>query len=309
MISQNMLRKYPITKNVLEYINKNFILFDRSYNYIKESFDEEYLSFSEELLTILKRKYETEQGFSNCIKAFIRLSIDVLILQKKLNRDGKYSCSSFEDANKNVYQAGKMNNYLDGLLLSQIFWPNHYRFREYFITLSTLTTPSSEILDAPSGPGIYSYYIAKFFPYKNFYSIDISPFSKSCTESLLKHSQVDTDRITLKLTNIYDLNNEQKFDLIACGELLEHIQDPDELLNKLYILLKDKGTLFLTTAIYAAAEDHIYLFNNVNEVREILEKRFHIASELILPTSLEPYSPDMNKVPINYACKLVKMEK
>ena len=306
MITDAELEQYPLAKEVLEFVNRNFIFFAKGYEHIRKCFDAQYLAFAEELLGILRDIAVSEENFQKRIKAFINLSIHVLVLQQKLEKTGKYECASFEQANRHVYQNKKMEEYMDGLLLSQILWPNHYRFGQYFIQNRSLTSPSSEILDAPSGDGIYSYYIARYFDYQRLYSVDISPYSISYTKQLLKHSGLDTERISVELINIYDLQDKKRFDFITCGELLEHVEDPGKLLNKLHALLKNNGSLFLTTAIFAAADDHIFLFNNVNEVRAVIENQFHIVSELILPTSLEPYSPEMNKVPINYACFLKK---
>jgi 2-polyprenyl-3-methyl-5-hydroxy-6-metoxy-1,4-benzoquinol methylase len=306
LITDAEFDQYPLAKEVLEFVNRNFILFAKGYAYIRKFFDEQYLALAEELLGVIRDVAGTEENFRKRIKAFINLSIHVLVLQQKLEKTGKYECASFEDANRDVYQNKKMEDYMDGLLLSQILWPNHYRFGQHFIQNRSLTSPSSEILDAPAGDGIYSYYIARYFDYKSLYSVDISPYSILYTEQLLKHSGLDTGRITVELINIYDLQDEKRFDFITCGELLEHVEDPGKLLSKLQALLKDNGSLFLTTAIFAAADDHIFLFNNVDEVHAVFENQFQIVSELILPTSLEPYSPDMNKVPMNYACFLKK---
>jgi len=87
-------------------------------------------------------------------------------------------------------------------------------------------------------------------------------------------------------------------------EQLEHVEKPDELISKLSFLLKDDGRIFLTTAIYAAAVDHIHLFHNVADVRNSVKGNFKIDSELSLPVSLQDYDEGMNNVSINYACLL-----
>ena len=117
---------------------------------------------------------------------------------------------------------------------------------------------------------------------------------------------MDMSNIFLKTADIFVMDNEKKYDLIICGELLEHVENPRDLLDKLNIILKEDGTIFLTTAVYAAAIDHIYLFDNVDEVRHMLREVFHVSGELILPLSGRGYEPDMDKVPINYACLLKK---
>jgi len=305
LIAEAQIQKYPLTKNVFEYINKNYSLFSKACGYILGSFDDKYLSLCEDILSILQRKCQTETNFLNSQKAFIRYSHEYLLLQSKLLRDGRYLYSSFEEVNQNLYQNKKMQEYyLDGLLLSQILWPNHYKIGQYFISWHNLTDLSSVVLDVPSGTGIYSYFMARYFKFRELSSLDISPYAKLYTEGFLRSCLLDTGKITVKRDDIYNLKEKQGFDFIVCGELLEHVEDPDELLKKLSCLLKNRGKLFLTTAVYAAAIDHLCLFNNVNEARKLITKYFRLNSELILPISLEKYQPQMDKVPLNYACIL-----
>jgi len=307
MINDKQLEMYPLTKNVLEYMNTHYVLYAKTYAYIKDVFNEDFLAFSENILSLVKRKLGSDDKFVKCIKAFIKYSHEYFILQVKLNKSGKYLYSSFQEVNHDIYQSEKMNEYyLDGLLLSQILWPNHYIMGKYFIDHAELTKPSSIILDIPSGTGIYAYFLSRHFRFSKLYSYDISPHARMYAEDLLISSSRDTSNISFGICDIYEINQDRKFDFIVCGELLEHVDNPEKLLHKIKSLLKDNGSVFLTTAIYAAAIDHIYLFNNVNEVRVLLNKCFTITSELILPTSLEAYNEEMNKVPINYACILRK---
>jgi len=308
MISKSQLERHPIAYRVFAYVKEHYAPFAKTYDFIIKNFDEAYLSVCEELLSSLCKKCQDEKYFIESMKAFIKYSHEYLVLQAKLNKTGRYLYSSFKEVNENVYQSGNVMNayYLDGLLLSQLLWPNHVKMGQYFISQSNRTMSSSAILDVSSGAGIYPFYIAKYFKYKKLRSIDISQHSRKYTEDLLRCSRLDTQRVSVELKDIYDLNGQQTFDFISCGELLEHLEDPEGLLDRLSLLLKKDGTLFLTTAIYAAAIDHIYLFHNVEEVRKLLEKHFAIESELPLPVTLEPFRPDMNDVPMNYACVLKK---
>ena len=148
MITKNQLGKYPIVQSVLEYIKVHYILFHNTYNFIINSFDENYLAFCEEILSALKNRYPTETDFINSIKAFIKYSNEYLILQTKLNRAGNYLYSSFNEVNTNVYQNDRTMNqyYLDGLLLSQFLWPNHYKMALKSTLSNTSSFPPSPAL-------------------------------------------------------------------------------------------------------------------------------------------------------------------
>jgi 2-polyprenyl-3-methyl-5-hydroxy-6-metoxy-1,4-benzoquinol methylase len=60
--------------------------------------------------------------------------------------------------------------------------------------------------------------------------------------------------------------NTNKYDFIVLGEVLEHLDEPKEILVKLSKLLKPGGLLWITTPTNAPALDHVYLFNTKEEV-------------------------------------------
>ncbi len=305
VITTDLLDDFPLTREIFTHIKKQYIIFSKTYTYIMNHFDKSYLSFCEEILSIMLKKYRAENNIHQAINGFIKYSNEFLVLQSKLTRNGAYPFSSFEDINSNVYQHATMNEYyLDGLFLSQILWPNHYKIGQYFINQHTVTDERSIVLDVPCGTGIYSYLIMRYFKYKKIYAYDISPYAKTYTNEVLRYSLIDSKRVEVEVNDVFNLKETRKYDFIVCCELLEHVEKPESLMTILHSLLKPNGKLFLSTAIYAAAIDHIYLFNNVEEVRHLINTYFHINSELIIPLSMEKYRSDMNNIPINYACLL-----
>ena len=56
------------------------------------------------------------------------------------------------------------------------------------------------------------------------------------------------------------------------GEVLEHVEDPVALLTRLRTLLNDNGIIFITAPTNSPAIDHIYLFRNAQEIREVIGK-------------------------------------
>lgn len=307
MIKDNVLEKYSMTAHAFDYFNNHFALYAKTHQFIIQHFDEQYLIFSEEIMSVLQKKYRSINDLEKALQAFIKFSIEFLVLQSKLNKDRHYLYSSFNEVNQAVYQAKGMEEYyLDGQLLSQIFWPNHYKMVQYFKELHSSVLPSAIILDVPAGGGIYSYAIAKNFSYNKFLSVDISPYSVAYTKDLLRYANLETRNLSVEVRDVYMMKDQNAYDFISCGELLEHLECPEDLLSQFLLMLKDDGILFLTTAIWAANIDHIYLFRNVKEVREMIKRFFSIKSELILPVSLEDFQEDMHEVPINYACILQK---
>jgi hypothetical protein len=59
----------------------------------------------------------------------------------------------------------------------------------------------------------------------------------------------------------------------------------------------------LTTAIWAANPDHIYLFESAQQVRAMVRQAFDVIEEWVWP--LEPgASAEASRIPINYGCVL-----
>jgi 2-polyprenyl-3-methyl-5-hydroxy-6-metoxy-1,4-benzoquinol methylase len=54
------------------------------------------------------------------------------------------------------------------------------------------------------------------------------------------------------------------------GEVLEHLEDPVALLRRVRELLADGGYAYITTPVNAPMIDHIYLFRDAEEIRELL---------------------------------------
>ncbi len=90
-----------------------------------------------------------------------------------------------------------------------------------------------------------------------------------------------------------DLNIRRKFDTITMIAVIEHLKNPDKVLKQILDLLKDKGTLVITTPTpfgdnvhkigamlgltsKDAVEDHYMLYDYNNMKNLLSEYRFHI---------------------------------
>jgi len=73
-------------------------------------------------------------------------------------------------------------------------------------------------------------------------------------------------------------------DFAVMGEVLEHVDSPGLLLNKLSKCLTPTGKLLLTTCANCAAIDHVFLFRSINHIRSLLTKAgFNILDDIALP--------------------------
>ncbi|MDP3734735.1 MAG: class I SAM-dependent methyltransferase [Nanoarchaeota archaeon] len=286
----NRLREHFATKNIPEKLK------EPSYNQ----------ALAEHICSLMYHLcYKDMKLYDQAITDFIDYSVEFLKLQLELEKTGSYLFSSYKEAHDNVYQNKEVmeKRYLNGLLLSQALWINHHTILNYFVQeFCRQATETGNVMEVPVGSGIF---ISEFTIRNTKWTAeayDISPSSVAFAKKILQ-LKIPNNTITLIQKNIFDLSSENKYDAIICGELLEHLEDPEQLLRKLKSMLHPNGRLFLTTAIWAAAIDHIYLFKSAQEVRTMLQRYFKIEKELVL-TVFSGKSPEEEKTPINYACIL-----
>lgn len=259
----------------------------------------------EHLCALLYEKCGRDLGeYDRAVDDFTAFSAEFVELQMDLDRTGHYKYASYEDARAAVYDnPGVMERrYLNGLFLSTAFWPNHTKMFRYFLSSFAAVLPAKgRILEVPVGTGIFISEFARRHVGWNATGIDISDSSVAYSREIVRLN--GDAAVTISKTDVFDLPESEKFDRIICGELLEHLETPERLLERLAAILAARGKIFLTTAIWAANIDHIYLFESTREVRDMLSRYFTIESELVLNV-FDGKGPEDERTPINYACIL-----
>lgn len=225
------------------------------------------------------------------IDCYLRMLSDFTQEYMSFLRTGEYTTKSFEDANDRVYNNPEvMEYYMHGLLISQVLWVHHNDIFLFFQNnLPLYKNQVKSYLEIGAGHGMYiSEAINIFDDNTRFDVVDVSPTSIELSKRFIKNNKVN-----YILSDIFDFEaNNGKYDFITLGEVLEHVEKPVELLKKISSLLKPNGVLFLTTPANAPAIDHIYLFRNADEIRQIISQGgFKIKKEIT--KFVEDVSPEM----------------
>lgn len=255
-----------------------------------ESFDEAYYPLAEGFLRKYKAFLDKEgRTMDYAIDCYLSMISDMNIETVEFARNGKYSSSTFSEVNERVYaNPGIMEYYMHGLLMSQFLWRHHYQIFDYFTkSLPAYAGKVSSYLEIGAGHGLYLAQALDILgPQTAFTVVDISQSSIDLARKL-----TDDPRVAFNVKDIFDFADDVRYDFICMGEVLEHVEDPVKLLNKLHKMLADDGTLFITTPTNAPAIDHIYLFNNIEEIQDMLRNTgFEISSEVFY--SSEDVSPE-----------------
>ena len=202
------------------------------------------------------------------IECYLKMVSDVVYEQMRFVVTGEYSSKSFKDVQKRVYDNPEvMEYYMHGLMLSHFLWLHHYKTLSFFIqSLPRYRDTVRSYLEIGGGHGLYlEQVLEEFGDGVSFEVVDISESSLAMAQKF-----IDDQKVCFTLSDIYRFEPENHYDFIAMGEVLEHVEDPVRLLAKLHGLLTPRGHIFITAPTNAPAIDHIYLFRNVQEIREAI---------------------------------------
>ncbi len=196
----------------------------------------------------------------------------------------KYRYSRLDDVAGSVYYNDKyMPLYMHGLLITLFFWPNHLELFRFF----RKTLPKNKkgnYLEIGPGHGYFFKTAMALTKYTNFTGVDFSETSIKQTKALVEMNKkgnnlffhcVDFLQFPLKLSG---------FDAIVMGEMLEHVENPQDFLKKIVLIAKKHAYIFISTCINAPAIDHIYHFKDTKQLENLFSDcGLRIKKQIILP--------------------------
>lgn len=254
----------------------------------------------------------TNDWARSSVKGYVTLSMEFLTLQRQLEMTGRYLLSTEREAVERVYtNPGVFTRYyLPGLLLTEALWPNHYRINRFFLDKFVQRLHASDhLLEVGVGTGYHLRKIYDRLPQMHYTGVDISDLAIDFAQRYAFEGRRTPDGLTFRLGNATENIplEDVSTDAAVCGEVLEHVERPDRLLAEIRRVLRPGKRLFLTTVVFAANIDHIFLFESADAIRKLLERAgWLLEDELVLPT-YEKDSPEAIRRPMNYAAILRKM--
>lgn len=244
------------------------------------------------------------------VEAYLEMCRNMMKCQIEFMKTGRYTISEHGQAFDEVYgNEERMKSYMIGLAISQFLWRTHYEMYCCLRSAVKRYCPSvRSYLEVGPGHGLFlKEAIATLPDNAEVVAVDISPVSMKITRSIMEYFYLEAARIDYQTGDMLLIDSPGHYDFITMGEVLEHVNYPDKLLQKLHTLLNAGGRAFVSTCVNAPAIDHVYHFHHIDEIRSLINDcGFVIEEEKILPVENLPMSEIISKkITINY-CSILK---
>ena len=246
--------------------------------------------------------------YCQCYRWFTRQILKETI---HFQETGEYRYSSADQVFKDIYSDNEyMAKYNKGLLLSNLWWRNHFDcLRFYQDEFVPTISGEHRHLEIGPGHGIYLLYALKAHSNLQVEGWDLSAESLEKTAQCLFRFGFH-DRIHLEIKDLFLAEQSGIYDSIVLSEVLEHVDRPADALATLHRLLKPGGQLFVNMPINSPAIDHVFNLPHPEDVCQLIEKaRFNVEKKQYIPQS--NFSLDFaiqNKLNVNVTVSAVRAE-
>ncbi|HMN18815.1 MAG: class I SAM-dependent methyltransferase [Ignavibacteriota bacterium] len=140
-------------------------------------------------------------------------------------------------------------------ILDLMFLRSWYVRRELKNLRKLFGSKKISIYDAGSGYGQYSYFMSKALQPCEIYSVDVKEdWINDCID-FFKSQKIEN--VSFGIEDLTVINHTDKFDLIVCVDVMEHIEDDRKVFENFYTALKKNGYLIINTpSIYGGSDVH-----------------------------------------------------
>lgn len=247
-----------------------------------------------------------EQICSGLLLKFPQLTVDDFCLyyadftieqnrhQRSYVRTGVYVCGTHEQANEEVYQNDeRMRSYMIVTILTQFLWPHHLSIFQFFLRefVQKNAVGAGTVIEFAPGHGFFGRKALEAWSDATLTGIDISGEAVEISRGMAAATEV-ASRTSYQVGNALDWRGNPA-DRVIAGELLEHLNQPQMLMDSVFNTLVPGGCAFVTAALTAAHMDHVWEFKTSQEVFDMAAKaglvlKGHLeAAPLVVPKNTD----------------------
>jgi ubiquinone/menaquinone biosynthesis C-methylase UbiE len=193
---------------------------------------------------------------------------DVNKSQMRYEERKRYQHSTFAEACKHVYHNEDYGPpYHWGVFVTTFAWEHHLHIYDFYLRyfLRRLPPGRQTVLDLGCGSGVWGLMLANALPEWNVTGVDISGNFVSFARRMAEVNGF-SGRAAFHVGNALDFQVKEPVDGCISGFLLEHLEQPAELLNNISRNLTPGKKAFVTGALTAAEIDHITEFRRESEL-------------------------------------------
>jgi SAM-dependent methyltransferase len=140
-------------------------------------------------------------------------------------------------------------------LLDLMFLRSWYVRRELLRIRNVFGKKEISIYDAGSGYGQYTYFITKHLMPCTVYSVDIKDKWINDTREFFNKQKISN--VDFAVEDLTEIEHQDKFDLIVCVDVMEHIEEDKKVFRNFYNALKKGGYMLINSpSIYGGSDVH-----------------------------------------------------
>ena len=140
-------------------------------------------------------------------------------------------------------------------LLDLMFLRSWYVRRELLRIRNVFGNKEISIYDAGSGYGQYTYFMTNHMMPCTVHSIDIKEKWMKDSREFFKRQNISN--VDFAIEDLTRIEHQNKFDLIVCVDVMEHIEEDKKVFNNFYNALKKGGYMLINSpSIYGGSDVH-----------------------------------------------------
>lgn len=146
-----------------------------------------------------------------------------------------------------------------------------------------ITPQNLKMLDIGCGGGILSEGLARLGAHVT--GLDVEEHALKTARAHAEQSKLAIDYVCEPVEAFVELYNQEPFDAITCLEMLEHVEEPQRVINAAVALLKPGGLLFLST-VNRTAKAYATVILGAEYILSLLPRQTHSFERFIRPSEL-----------------------